>query len=129
MNIFMNQWGSECAPEELIFRAVSEAHRQTTGKDVAVTAIPFASDAGELNAHNIPALNYGATGRLRTFRAGERPGNLANDWNPQQGEHASIEDMLQATRVYLNLILNVLSRTRAELGLQKRAARRAATKK
>ncbi len=122
MNIFMNQWGSECAPEALIFRAVSDAHRQTTGKPVAVTAIPFASDAGELNAHGIPALNYGATGRLRTFRAGERPGNLAKDWNPQQGEHASIEDMVQATRVYLNLILNVLSRTRAELGLQKRAA-------
>jgi len=105
------------------------AHRQTTGKAVAVTAIPFASDAGELNAHGIPALNYGATGRLRTFRAGERPGNLAKDWNPQQGEHASITDMLQATRVYLNLILNVLGRTRAELGLQKRAAGRATVKK
>jgi acetylornithine deacetylase/succinyl-diaminopimelate desuccinylase-like protein len=126
MNIFMNQWGSECPPEELIFGAVSEAHRQTTGKPVAVTAIPFASDAGELNAHGIPALNYGATGRLRTFRPGERPGNLAKDWNPQQGEHASIEDMLQATRVYLNLILNVCTRTRAGLGLKEPAARRAA---
>jgi acetylornithine deacetylase/succinyl-diaminopimelate desuccinylase-like protein len=129
MNIFMNQWGSECEPEEAIFRAVSEAHLQTTGKDVAVTAIPFASDAGELNAHGIPALNYGATGRLRTFRPGERPGNLAKDWNPQQGEHASIEDMLQATRVYLNLILNVLSRTRAELGLDKHPAGRTALRK
>ena len=128
MNVFMNQWGSECAPEELIFRAVSEAHRQTTGRAATVTAIPFASDAGELNAHGIPALNYGATGRLRTFRAGERPGNLAKDWNPQQGEHASIEDMVQATRVYLNLILNTLGRTRAELGLRKRASQRAATR-
>ena len=129
MNIFMNQWGSECPPEEFIFGAVSDAHRQTTGKPVAVTAIPFASDAGELNAHGIPALNYGATGRLRTFRPGERPGNLAKDWNPQQGEHASIEDMLQATRVYLNLILNVCTRTRAELGLKKPASKRAAAKK
>jgi acetylornithine deacetylase/succinyl-diaminopimelate desuccinylase-like protein len=116
--IFMNEWGSECAPDELVFRAVAEAHEETTGKPVKVTAIPFASDAGELNAHGIPALNYGATGRLRTFRPGERPGDLAKDWSPQQGEHASIEDMMDATRVYLNLILNVCTRTRAELGMQ-----------
>jgi hypothetical protein len=88
-----------------------------------VTAIPFASDAGELNAHGIPALNYGATGRLRTFRAGERPGDLKKDWNAQQGEHASIEDILQATRVYLNLILNVCTRTRGELGLSTQRGR------
>jgi len=73
-------------------------------------------------------LNYGATGRLRTFRASERPGNLAKDWNPQHGEHASIKDLVQATRVYLNLILNLLSRTRAELGLQKRTANRTTMK-
>lgn len=119
MNVFMNQWGSECPPEEFIYQAVADAHRETTRKPVEVTAIPFASDAGELNAHGIPALNYGATGRLRTFKAGERPGDLAKDWNPQQGEHASIEDMLQATRVYVNLILNVCTRTRAELGLER----------
>jgi acetylornithine deacetylase/succinyl-diaminopimelate desuccinylase-like protein len=116
--IFMNEWGSECAPDELVFRAVAEAHKETTGKPVKVTAIPFASDAGELNAHGIPALNYGATGRLRTFRPGERPGDLGKDWSPRQGEHASLEDMMQATRVYLNLILNVCTRTRAELGMQ-----------
>ena len=120
MHVFMNQWGSECPPEESIYKAVAEAHRETTGKAVEVTAIPFASDAGELNAHGIPALNYGATGRLRSFRRGERPGNLEKDWNPQQGEHASIEDILQATRVYLNLILNVCTRSRSELGLGRR---------
>lgn len=120
MDVFMNQWGSECPPEEFIYQAVSQAHLETTRRPVEVTAIPFASDAGELNAHGIPALNYGATGRLRTFRAGERPGDLKKDWNAQQGEHASIEDILQATRVYLNLILNVCTRTRAELGLSER---------
>jgi len=120
MDVFMNQWGSECPPEEFIYQAVSQAHLETTRRPVEVTAIPFASDAGELNAHGIPALNYGATGRLRTFRAGERPGDLKKDWNAQQGEHASIDDILQATRVYLNLILNVCTRTRAELGLAKR---------
>ena len=117
MNVFMNQWGSECPADEPIFKAVAEAHQETTRKPVEVTAIPFASDAGELNAHGIPALNYGATGRLRTFRAGERPGDLSRDWNPQQGEHASIEDICQATRVYINLVFNLCTRTRAQLGL------------
>lgn len=116
-NIFMNQWGSECAPDQAVYRAVAQAHREATGNDVEVTAIPFASDAAELNAHGIPALNYGATGRLRTFRPGERPGDLAKDWNPQQGEHASIEDLVQGTRVYLHLILDVCMRTRDELGI------------
>jgi acetylornithine deacetylase/succinyl-diaminopimelate desuccinylase-like protein len=124
MNVFMNQWGSECAPEERIYQAVAQAHVETTRKPVEVTAIPFASDAGELNAHGIPALNYGATGRLRTFRPGERPGHLDKDWNPQQGEHASIKDIEQATRVYLNLILNLCTRTRAELGLTRSRAGR-----
>jgi acetylornithine deacetylase/succinyl-diaminopimelate desuccinylase-like protein len=126
-SIFMNQWGSECAPEEFIFRSISDAYLETTGKPIKVTAIPFASDAGELNAHGIPALNFGATGRLRNFRANERPGNLAKDWNPQQGEHASLIDMLEATRVYLNLILNICTRTRDEIGLGKPRVRRAAS--
>ena len=117
MNVFMNQWGSECPPDEPIFRAVAESHLEVTRKPAEVTAIPFASDAGELNAHGIPALNYGATGRLRSFRAGERPGNLSKDWNPQQGEHASIEDICLATRVYISLIFNLCTKTRAQLGL------------
>lgn len=119
MDVFMNQWGSECAPDELIFKAVAESHQQITRKSVEVTAIPFASDAGELNAHGIPALNYGATGRLRNFQPGERPGNLAKDWNPRQGEHASINDIRLATKVYINLIFNICTKTRAQLGLGK----------
>jgi acetylornithine deacetylase/succinyl-diaminopimelate desuccinylase-like protein len=119
MDVFMNQWGSECPPDELIFKAVAESHQEVTRKTVEVTAIPFASDAGELNAHGIPALNYGATGRLRNFKAGERPGNLAKDWNPRQGEHASINDIRLATKVYINLIFNLCTKTRAQLGLGK----------
>jgi acetylornithine deacetylase/succinyl-diaminopimelate desuccinylase-like protein len=119
MDVFMNQWGSECPPDELIFKAVAESHQEVTRKTIEVTAIPFASDAGELNAHGIPALNYGATGRLRNFKAGERPGNLAKDWNPRQGEHASINDIRLATKVYINLIFNLCTKTRAQLGLGK----------
>ncbi|MBI3935535.1 MAG: peptidase dimerization domain-containing protein, partial [Betaproteobacteria bacterium] len=125
MGIFMNQWGSECAPEEFIYQAVARAHREVTGKAVEVTAISFASDACELVAHGIPALNYGATGRLRPASTTRRVSHARADWNPKQGEHASVTDIYETTKVYVNLILNTLSRTRKEIGLPARKTRAA----
>lgn len=119
-HIFMNQWGSECAPDEYIYKAVATAHKEVHGKDVDVTAISFASDACELVRHGIPALNYGATGRTRQPASS---GEQANDWNPKQGEHAAIPDLVETTKVYLTLILDTLSRSRRALGLPEVAAR------
>jgi hypothetical protein len=121
-HIFMNQWGSECAPDEYIYQAVAKAHREVHGKEVDVTAISFASDACELVRHGIPALNYGATGRTRQ-PASSGEGEQASDWNPKQGEHAAIPDLVETTRVYLTLILDTLTRSRRELGLPEVAAR------
>ena len=116
-HIFMNQWGSECAPEEYIYQAVAEAHRQVHGKEIEVTAMSFASDACELVRHGIPALNYGATGRTRTLSDVHHHGEGRSDWNPKQGEHAAISDLVETTKVYLTLIVDTLARPRAELGL------------
>jgi len=65
VNIFMNQWASECSPEEHVWKAVERAHKEATGNAVEISARPPASDAGELNAHGIPSLNYGVSGRTR----------------------------------------------------------------
>jgi len=119
-SIFMNQWGSECAPEEYIYGAVAKAHEETLGRKIEVSAIPMASDACELVAHGIPALNYGATGRTRTLSENHHYGDAQSDWNPKQGEHASITDLVDSTKVYLSLIVDVLSRTRDDLGLKPR---------
>ena len=51
MNIFMNQWGSECAPEQLIYKEMVNAHREVHGKEPEISAVSFASDAGELIGH------------------------------------------------------------------------------
>jgi hypothetical protein len=80
-----------------------------------------ASDACELVRHGIPSLNYGATGRTRALSAGFHYDKAQSDWNPQQGEHVSIEDMLQTTKVYLSLIANVCTRSREELGIPPKA--------
>jgi acetylornithine deacetylase/succinyl-diaminopimelate desuccinylase-like protein len=114
--IFMNQWGSECAPDEYVYQAVAKAHREVHGSDVEVTAMSFASDACELVRHGIPALNYGATGRMR---AAAKDGDVQNDWNPKQGEHAAIGDLVETTKVYLALIADTLTPTRRELGIPK----------
>jgi acetylornithine deacetylase len=115
ISIFMNQWGSECSPEEHVWKAVASAHEEVTGKSVEVTARPPASDACELVAHGIPALNYGVSGRTRKRTELRQYGKT--DWDPGEGEHASIEDMLIGTRVYANLILDVCNRTREEMGI------------
>jgi len=116
--LFMNQWGSECAPEEYIYGAVARAHQEALGREVEITAIPMASDACELVAHGIPTLNYGATGRTRGLSENYHYGDAQSDWNPKQGEHCSISDLVDGTKVYLTLIADVLARTREEIGLK-----------
>jgi acetylornithine deacetylase/succinyl-diaminopimelate desuccinylase-like protein len=115
IRIYMNQWGSECRPEEVVWQAVAKAHREVLGSDVEISARPPASDACELVAHGIPSLNYGVTGRTRQRTDLRHYGRT--DWDPGQGEHASIEDLVKGTRVYANLIVDLCSRTREELGI------------
>jgi acetylornithine deacetylase/succinyl-diaminopimelate desuccinylase-like protein len=122
MNVFMNQWASECGPEEYIFQQVAKSHEEVHASPIEVTALPVASDACELTRHGIPSLNYGATGRTRSLSPGFHYDKAQSDWNPQQGEHASIEDMLKTTKVYLSLILNICSKTREELGIKPKDA-------
>ena len=86
ISMFMNQWASECSPEEHIWKAVERAHKATTGKPVEISARPPASDAGELVAHGIPSLNYGVSGRTRAQSGLRQYGKT--DWDPGEGEHA-----------------------------------------
>jgi acetylornithine deacetylase len=115
ISIFMNQWGSECRPEEHVYKAVERAHAEVTGRPVEVTARPPASDACELVAHGIPSLNYGVSGRTRKRTELRQYGKT--DWDPGEGEHASIEDLVTGTKVYASLILDICNRTREELGI------------
>ena len=117
MNIFMNQWGSECAPEEFVFQEMQAAHKEIVGSEPDITAVPFASDACELVAHGIPALNYGPSGRTRELATGTHYGDAQSDWNPELGEHLNIDDLFNTTKIYVSLIINTLMKTREELGI------------
>lgn len=118
MGVFMNQWGSECKPDEFIFQAVQRAHKDITGKEVEITELPVASDACELVRHDIPSLNYGPSGRVRQLSQGSHYNDAQSDWNPSEGEHISIDDLVQTTKVYVSLIMDVCNRTREELNIE-----------
>jgi acetylornithine deacetylase len=121
ITVFMNQWASECNPESVVWKAMAKAHEEVIGRPVELSARPPASDAGELIAHGIPSLNYGVSGRTRVRSSGQRQYGRT-DWVPSEGEHASIEDLVAGTKVYANLILDVCSRSREELGIPKISA-------
>lgn len=85
------------------------AHRGVTGRAPEEGVGLFYSDASHLQAYGIPAVNYGPSGRTVTGK---------ENWDPDVGEHLSIEDLTATARVYTSLILDVCSKTRAELGLK-----------
>lgn len=118
MNVFMNQWGSECPSEEFIYHAIQRAHQDVMGEDVEITEVAFASDACELVRHGIPSLNYGPSGRVRDVSKESSAAGTQSDWNPNEGEHISINDLVETTSVYASLIMDVCNRTREELGIE-----------
>ena len=97
MNIFMNQWGSECGPEQMVHKEVMKAHHGSRRQRARDHAVSFASDAGELNATASPRSITGRPAARACCRTAVTTGT-ASDWNPDAGEHASIDDMVKAPR-------------------------------
>jgi acetylornithine deacetylase/succinyl-diaminopimelate desuccinylase-like protein len=114
MNVFMNQWGSECPSNEFIYQAMQRAHQDIMGEPVQITHLAVASDACELTRHDIPSLNYGPSGRIRHSEGAHL--NDAQSWDPGAGEHLSIDDLVNTTKVYASLIMDVCNRSRYQLG-------------
>lgn len=85
-----------------------DAHKAVTGKLPEEGVGLFLSDAGHLQAYGIPCVNYGPSGRTVTGK---------ENWDPEVGEHLSIEDLTETARVYTSLILDICTKTREELGL------------
>ena len=85
-----------------------DAHQAVTGRLPEEGVGLFLSDAGHLQAYGIPCVNYGPSGRTATGK---------ENWDPDVGEHLSIEDLTETARVYTSLILDICTKTREELGL------------
>ena len=58
----------------------------------------WSSDAVHMNRYGIPTVNYGSAGRIRSGGGG---------FSTHQGEHVHIGDMVDITRVYIEVMLNL----------------------
>ena len=76
-----------------------------------VNAFPYGAFKGEVVKLEVYEPDWSTRKRTELRQYGK------TDWDPGEGEHASIEDMLIGTRVYANLILDVCNRTREEMGI------------
>jgi acetylornithine deacetylase len=93
----------------VIAEHMRSAHRAVMERPPEEGVGLFYSDASHLQAYGIPAVNYGPSGRTVTGK---------ENWDPDVGEHLSIEDLTNTAKVYTALILDVCSRTREALGLK-----------
>lgn len=109
MEMFMTNPGAEVPEDSPVMQAMIRAYRATFGKAPEITTEGWISDGTVLNRYGIPTVNFGPSGRVRA-RSSEY-----STWDPSAGEHVSIEDMYECTRVYAALILDVCTRDRDEV--------------
>jgi len=102
------------ASDSIVARRIRAAHTSVMRQPPQEGVGLFFSDASHLQAYGIPVVNYGPSGRTVTGK---------ENWDPEVGEHLSIEDLTNTAKVYTALILDVCSKTRAELGLPTLAAK------
>lgn len=96
--LFQSIPGSEVLPDAPICQVVLRAHRAVFGEDPVVVAAGWQSDASILTRYGIPAVHYGPSGR-------RKPG--ARELYAPASEHISLDDLLQCTKVYCAVILDV----------------------
>ena len=98
VDLYMTQPGSEIADDHYLFQALKQAHSSVMGSEPKITHSGYYSDATVMHRYGIPSLNYGPSGR---FKEG------VERWDPMVGEHVNVEDLINCTKVYAALILNI----------------------
>lgn len=95
--------GTHIDKNATIVQSISTAHREVFGAEPRVGGVNFYSDAAHMNRYEIPTVNYGLSGRLRTGGEG---------FDPAEGEHQSISDLVEGTKVYALAASDIASRKR-----------------
>jgi acetylornithine deacetylase/succinyl-diaminopimelate desuccinylase-like protein len=83
--------------DALIVDVISAAHKRVTSKDPATFIRRAGADASHMNAYGVPCIIYGPGGR-------NHPEVKNMD---SSGEHASVENLVAAGRVYLDTALTM----------------------
>jgi acetylornithine deacetylase len=100
LEIFVNDPPTAIDEQELITRVMCDAHRQVTGKDSPFIMRRTGADSTHLNRYDVTCITYGPGGRTHPD---------AKALMHAVGEHAHVENLLTAARVYLDAALTLCS--------------------
>lgn len=98
VEIFVSAPGTSIPDDHELVQSVIAAHSNQLGKPPAMGIEVWSSDATHMNRYGIPTVNYGSAGRIRSGGGG---------FSTHQGEHVHIGDMVDITKVYIELLLNI----------------------
>jgi acetylornithine deacetylase/succinyl-diaminopimelate desuccinylase-like protein len=98
VEIFVSAPGTSIPDDHELVKQVISAHDNQLGNPPEMGVETWYSDAGHMNRYGIPTVNYGSAGRIRSGGGG---------FSTHQGEHVHIGDMVDITRVYVEVLLNI----------------------
>lgn len=98
VDLYVTQEGAEIEPDEPVVDQLVQAHRDVVGEEPAFVPRGAFMDSSTLVAHGIPTVVYGASGRVRGSDRARA------DWNPAEGEHTYLPDLVQSTQVVLETV-------------------------
>ena len=102
MEIFVNDPPTAIGEQELITRITCDAHRRVTDKDSPFIIRRTGADSTHLNRYDVPCITYGPGGRTHPDAKGLMHA---------VGEHAHVENLLTAAKVYLDVALTLCDQT------------------
>ncbi len=105
LEFFVTDPPTEVGEDVLITRALSESHKRVTGKDSPYIIRRTGADSTHLNRYDVECVAYGPGGRTHPEAKGLMHA---------VGEHASVDNLLTAAQVYLDVALTLCSRAVGE---------------
>ncbi len=104
LQVLVNDPPTEINEGALITQVVCDAHRRVTGKDSPFIIRRTGADSTHLNRYDVPCLTYGPGGRTHPD---------AKALMHAVGEHAHVDNLLTAAKVYVDAALTLCSQPAA----------------
>jgi acetylornithine deacetylase/succinyl-diaminopimelate desuccinylase-like protein len=104
LEIFVNDPPTVIGEQELITQALCASHQRVTGNKSPFIMRRTGADSTHLNRYDVPCITYGPGGRTHPD---------AKALMHAVGEHASVDNLLTAAKVYLDAALTLCSQTAA----------------
>lgn len=104
VEFYVSHQPTEISPDEPLVQILASNHEAVLGSPPEFHRRTAYMDSSSLNAHGIPTVVYGASGRLNTPSEGR-------GWAPHQGEHTYLPDLVDSTRVVASTVVELTSST------------------